>query len=721
MSTMYNIYRKCQKQSLTKMLPLILLALVAVLCTASNSRAELASSEEMAQVGENWLAYMVHQTGSWAGESSPIVERVVEMVEGDVLVARVYHINPRGYIVVPVLKDLPPVKAFSDESNIDVNAAGGFAAMLREQIKTRIEYFVKKYVDLDAVEPAKGDRLFDPVNRQNWDTYVIPTDEFKQVLQTSKLDPMDEAGPLLTSSWHQGAPYNNYCPMGDGGRTVVGCVSTAITQIMNYWQWPDMGEGSHQYYWSGDNSCGGSSPGQTLSADFSDPYDWDNIPDDCHSGCSGTEAMALAELCYEVGISVNMDYGHCGSGAYASTAAQVLEQYFKYDDGAIMTHRYQHSAASWFAVVQDEVNNLRPMQYFITAHEIVCDGWRVTTQNYYHMNYGWDDGHTAWYTIDNIYGNESMYDESIVRYIQPFNAVSFTADQLVGPVPHDVTFTAASDLVVDSWAWDFGDGDSAFVQNPIHQYQTPGIYDVRIEIIAGSDSYASLRTDYIVATADTLECLDVSTEPGETVEVIICGSNSCSLDVIRIPIEYSGEILLTPQSYSTVGCRTEDCESVNFAHYDPSNERLTFDIEAGSAGALPPGEGPVLKVYFVVSSSAKNGEQNSIRLDGYDDYQPTFRASVAVFEPVTFDGIVTIGEGGACCFGDRGNVNNDPSDAMNIADVTYLVAYLFNSGASPECEEEADINADGAVNIADLTCLVACLFGGNCSCVMPCP
>lgn len=68
-----------------------------------------------------------------------------------------------------------------------------------------------------------------------------------------------------------------------------------------------------------------------------------------------------------------------------------------------------------------------------------------------------------------------------------------------------------------------------------------------------------------------------------------------------------------------------------------------------------------------------------------------------------------------CCTGIRGNVNGDAGESVNIADLTFLVAYLFGGGVAPPCLEEANVNGDPseAVNIADLTYLVAYLFGGG--------
>ena len=44
--------------------------------------------------------------------------------------------------------------------------------------------------------------------------------------------------PLLSTVWGQGSPYNYYCP----NQWPVGCVATAMSQIMNYWKFPASGK-----------------------------------------------------------------------------------------------------------------------------------------------------------------------------------------------------------------------------------------------------------------------------------------------------------------------------------------------------------------------------------------------------------------------------------------------------------------------------------------------
>jgi hypothetical protein len=61
-----------------------------------------------------------------------------------------------------------------------------------------------------------------------------------------------------------------------------------------------------------------------------------------------------------------------------------------------------------------------------------------------------------------------------------------------------------------------------------------------------------------------------------------------------------------------------------------------------------------------------------------------------------------------------GDVNGN-EEGPNIADLSFLVQYLFGGGATPPNLQAANVDGDvgGAVNIADLSYLVQFLFGGG--------
>ncbi len=71
--------------------------------------------------------------------------------------------------------------------------------------------------------------------------------------------------------------------------------------------------------------------------------------------------------------------------------------------------------------------------------------------------------------------------------------------------------------------------------------------------------------------------------------------------------------------------------------------------------------------------------------------------------------------GGGCCQ-NRGNVDGiiGIGGPIDVADLTYLVAYLFKSGPEPPCLEEGNadsiVGIGGPIDVADLTYLVKYLF-----------
>jgi hypothetical protein len=64
----------------------------------------------------------------------------------------------------------------------------------------------------------------------------------------------------------------------------------------------------------------------------------------------------------------------------------------------------------------------------------------------------------------------------------------------------------------------------------------------------------------------------------------------------------------------------------------------------------------------------------------------------------------------SCCIGTRGNVDNDPLQGVDIADLTTLVDHLFISFVPLTCADEGNVDGIGGVDIGDLTMLVDHLF-----------
>jgi uncharacterized delta-60 repeat protein len=101
------------------------------------------------------------------------------------------------------------------------------------------------------------------------------------------------------------------------------------------------------------------------------------------------------------------------------------------------------------------------------------------------------------------------------------------------------------------------------------------------------------------------------------------------------------------------------------------------------------------------------GDDNvtAIALDSDGDIYVTGRSPQETAYPYNYD-FVTI-KYYFCCL-NRGDA--DGSGDISVADVTYLVDYLFRGGNLPPCTEEANVDAVRSVNVADVTYLVDYLF-----------
>jgi len=672
-----------------------LIAFIIILGISSMAYAEKATVEEMDLVCRNWLTSVVEQQGSWNGSLDPKINSAKDIVAGDETAGRIYDIAPTGFIVVPVLKEMPVVAFYSTETDLEINDNDGTADIVKTILGHRVEVFKDFYGSLDSPMSKSGENIFGTEDRARWDKFAVPEEVFAGELEGFSKDSKD-VGPLLVTRWHQGYPYNNYCPMGDGGRSVTGCVATAAAQIMWYHQWPPIGNGSHTYYWDGDYCTG--LGGGNLTANFWDVYDY-----------SAETNHNVAEISYEAGVAYDMGYGNCASGAYLSGTPTIFSSYFRYRDNIVRRNRFQFTPTQWFAMIQNDLDAGLPILYGITQHAIVCDGWKYESGfNQYHMNYGWGGSQNYWYVLDSYHcpvASCSIYDEQMYTGMAPDKDIMIYADIKMGPAPLNVNFSGYSDLSVDTWDWTFGDGGTSAEQYPPHEYTDPGIYNVDLEIDAGGTIKSMTAQNYIVVTADTMKADHIEAAPGDTITLVVYARNIVPLRSFKIPIEYSGNVGLKNVSYSTVGCRTEYFE-VQQEIKDPWYKTCAYTLTCSYYGTSPdlvPGYGPVLEVKFEVLDGSTT-DTTVISFDGYSSHQPTFFSFYGDYTPELNSPQITIA---FIC----GDVTGDA--VVNLLDIVYLIDWKFKAGPEPDPMEAANVNGDELINLLDIVYLIDYKFKGG--------
>ena len=408
----------------------LLLILVMIYGAAGSVMAQQTTEDDALAVATNWITAIIAKKGSWGTSKTAEIEAITDFSRNGCQVGYFCKVSPKGFIVISLRKEMAPVKVYSATSDLNPLSEEGMVDLLKgnmERILTKVQEAERQNRKISGSSSSLDDLLeidyrpaWESLERGNFKTLtavptpVTPQQTLGQVEAladniSSGEDGLNyqEGDVLLTSDWDQVAPYNNDCPDLDcdspsNERALVGCVATAGAQIMRYWNWPPYGEGSS------------TSGGETVS--HTDSYDWPNMPDDATTASPAAEQAAVAELSHEVGVAVGMNYGCSaggsddgGSWSNTSDMENVYQDHFRYSStfngsGAVVRHRSDYTATTWFNLMKAGFEMNRPVQYRIYKHSIVGDGWQtVATINQYHMNYGWTSAGTdVWYTVDTL-------------------------------------------------------------------------------------------------------------------------------------------------------------------------------------------------------------------------------------------------------------------------------------------------------------------------------
>jgi len=420
----------------------------------------------------------------------------------------------------------------------------------------------------------------------------------------------------------------------------------------------------------------------------------------------GYQAMATSCSCPKQHPYYLESWSYIGSGTAIPSVNAMKQAIF--DNGPIAVGVYADFAFRGYStgvfnacaeVEEDEIN-----------HAVVIVGWNDSlgtegawiVKNSWGEDWGQDGYMLIEYNCSNIgYG---------ACYVTYGGSVIFSGLPRVGWLPLDVTFTPITGFDVDTWTWEFGDGEVDNVEIPTHNYDNTGIFDVKVTIVDGKEIRDRTNYNYIVVLADTLRPSPASCPPGEQVEIVISANNSAPVNYIKIPIEFTGDFAPTLDSISTVGCRTDYFENVTLIHYDPFNKRYTVKVQASTTGTLPelePGEGPVLKVYLTIPTTCMTGHTVTMSLDGYLTYIPSYYSMYysSNIASLASSVIVTTPPFMAGDF----NANN----IVDISDLVYFVNYFFGGGPEPIPLESGDVDCTGEIDIADMTFMVNYMFNSG--------
>lgn len=289
--------------------------------------------------------------------------------------------NGDGFVILSADDRVLPVLGYAEHGRIDVNNIPENFRFWLQGYEHEIQLAIDNHVAQTATVAA----------------------EWTALASAESLAPKSPTtvSPLLSTSWDQGSPYNALCPGYSWNRAPVGCVATAMAQVMKYWAYPPKGQGSHSYTSSYYNT--------TVSANFANAtYNWSSMPNSVYS--SNTQ---VATISYHCGVSVEMNYQPDGSGAQTlsyydddHSAEHALYRTFGYDNALHGERKSSYTDAEWIQMLKTELDASRPIIYTgydsdnSSGHCFVCDGYNSSNQ--FHFNWGWSGSYDGYYSLSSL-------------------------------------------------------------------------------------------------------------------------------------------------------------------------------------------------------------------------------------------------------------------------------------------------------------------------------
>ena len=286
-----------------------------------------------------------------------------------------FNINGGGFVIVAGEDRANPILGFSDRGHLDFNNLPENFKALMCGYKEEIEFL------------------------QTHPEYKVPA------IDRSSNGP--GVAPLVKSTWGQEEPYDWQCPVYQGQYCVVGCVATAMAQVMYYWKYPTSCSSISSYYCYEIGQTIPALPATTFNYSLILPsychwdYDLSELIQDTYTDEQAQEVAKLSRYC---GQAVDMSYSPEGSGAYTWTQLSAMKD-FGYSSDARDVERNSwwgtsYTTAEWEAMIKEELDKGRPILYSANdpnagGHAFICDGYNA--EGMFHFNMGWYGTCDGWY------------------------------------------------------------------------------------------------------------------------------------------------------------------------------------------------------------------------------------------------------------------------------------------------------------------------------------
>ena len=425
----------------------LLFTIVALCCSTVGNSKQLNETDAKSVADNFFVTKSTNGKNNIAGAPMKLAYKSLNSATG---IEGAYYVFNRGlrngYVVVAG-DDLvtTPVLGYSENGSFHIDSIPDNMRYWLNEYQRQIEYLQEKGIQASPAQPKK------------WTTSVAPL--------------------LGETKWGQGSPYNLLCPtLSNGNNAVTGCTTTALSQIMYYWRWPDVGVGSVEYQYPNEPK---------YSADFSKSrYEWDYMTPVYNAQSSDQSKQAVAKLMTNVAHGVRASFGSSTS-APATRVATGMMDYFKYSKKMALYHRAHFFAEEWDLVLKDEIDAGRPVFYSgwtseNGGHAFVCDGY--TSDGFFHFNWGWNGSYNGFFRSSSL--NYLSYDIDVTYDFRQL-IIKDICPNVEGTIEH-------GDLIMNSWSLltpecNLGESVKISLENFETYHWRPMIYNIALNLYKGNE------------------------------------------------------------------------------------------------------------------------------------------------------------------------------------------------------------------------------------------
>ena len=470
--------------------------------------------------------------------------------EDGTLLGYILDLAPEGFIFISPDTDIEPVIAYSysGKFSLEDTSDNTLLYLLREDLNKRL------YAISALPQNLKHK------NNNLWQDYLSGEEKFLEKLSSTNQWPSDDRGWLkLDTSWCQQSPYNNKCPLDPltGERVVVGCVATALAQIVDYWEKPtalvlDSNDKyiSCHYYNEHNTSKLINIDDSRSDLDFPSFVELNSVLSNIDY--NNLNDTIRAYLCFGCGIIVKMNYSFEGSGI---SSLSGVEEALKSKLGYKSADFCNENDPLFYHQLIGNMKSAQPAMIAVIGpnggHAIVVDGYRDSGA--YHLNFGWRENDpkpitNCWYLLplstENPADDFTFLREGVLNIspakVELFSPVGGEIWSGTKNISWRTSYSYNTDLWVDIYfSNDSGNTWTLIASNEVddggYQWNTSDALDgnqCRIKIVAKENGnnvgYTICNDDFAV---DNIGAKDeryvyISNRKGENISVLSTASNS---------------------------------------------------------------------------------------------------------------------------------------------------------------------------------------------------